>query len=186
MNIIKEVRDFVEQECLNPNNVQGYDPFKHHFIPVVEHAKRLAKELNADQELLEITAWLHDIGSIKHGRKNHHITGAKIAEEKLKQFNYSREKIELIKKCILNHRGSKENSRETTEEQIIAEADTLACFDDITGIFQAAFCWEGHKTRNSAKKAVIEKLIRKYNKLHFESSKKLIKPKYEAAMLLFS
>ena len=67
---------------------------------------------------------------------------------------------------------------------LIAEADTLACFSDITGIFQAAFCWEGHKSRSSALNSVKQKLERKWNQLHFDTSKKIIRPKYEAAMLL--
>ena len=126
---------------------------------------------------------MHDIGSIVYGRENHHITGAKIAEEKLKELNYPVKKIELIKKCILNHRGSQQNERHTLEEQIIAEADTLSNFDNIGGIFKAAFMYE-HKTQSEAKKSVREKLERKWKQLHFEKSKKLIKPKFEAVMLL--
>ena len=79
---------------------------------------------------------------------------------------------------------AQENQRNSIEEQIVAEADAIACFDDITGIFQAAFCWEGHKSRSTAQISVRQKLERKWKQLHFENSKKIIKPKYEAAMLL--
>ena len=50
-------------------------------------------------------------------------TGAKVAEEKLKELGYPIEKIELVRKCILNHRGSQQNFRDSIEEQILAEAD---------------------------------------------------------------
>jgi uncharacterized protein len=184
MDIVREIKDFVESECKKPENIQGYDPFVFHFIPVAEYAEKLVDELGGDKEVILIAAWLHDIGSIIHGRDNHHITSVKIAEQKLKEFQYSAEKIELVKKCILNHRGSQRSNRESIEEQIIAEADTLACFDDIAGVFQAAFCWEGHKSRESALISVREKLKRKWSQLHFGNSKRLIKPKFEAAMLL--
>lgn len=184
MDVVQEIRNFVEEECKKPENIQGYDPFVFHFIPVVKYAQKLADEIGGDKEVILISAWLHDIGSIVHSRKDHHIEGAKIAEQKLNDLYYPEEKIELIKKCILNHRGSQQKNRETIEEQIVSEADALACFDDLTGLFQAAFCWEGHKSRNSALKAVKEKLKRKYEQLHFESSKKIIKPKFDAAMLL--
>ena len=132
-----------------------------------------------------IAAWLHDIGSIIYGREEHHITGAKIAEEKLNELKYPSQKIELIKKCILNHRGSKQNERNSIEEQIIAEADVLSNFDNIAGIFKAAFVYE-NKTQDEAKYSVKQKLERKWKQLHFESSKKIIKPKYEAVMLLLN
>ena len=183
--IVEEVRKFVEGECRKPTNVQGYGPYKFHFVPMRNYAVKLAKQKNADIEVVEIAAWLHDIGSIIYGRENHHITGAEIAEEKLSVINYPKEKIEKVKRCILNHRGSIDNSKESVEEQIIAEADAIACFDDVLGIFQAAYCWEGHTSRDSATKSVKEKLVRKYSQLSIEG-KELVKPKYDAAMLLLN
>ena len=127
--------------------------------------------------------WLHDIGSIIYGRDDHHITGAKIAEEKLKELQYPAEKIELVKKCILNHRGSQQNNRESIEEQIVAEADVMSNFDNIAGIFKATFVYE-NKNQGEAKGSVRRKLENKWKQLHFKNSRKIIKPKFEAAMLL--
>ena len=110
-------------------------------------------------------------------------TGAKIAEDKLTELGYPAEKIELVKKCILNHRGSQQNSRESIEEKILAEADVLSNFENISGIFKAAFVYE-NMDQNQAKDSVRTKLENKYKQLHFDVSKKIIKPKYEAAMLL--
>ena len=185
MNIVEEIRLFVENECKKPTSKYGYEPFVFHFKPVVEHAEKLAEELSADKEIVSIAAWLHDIGSIVHGREEHHITGAKIAEEKLKELNYPQEKIELVKKCILHHRGSVPSKRETIEEQIIAEADVMSTFDNIPGIFKAAFVFEKN-SQGEAKESVRKKLERKWNQLHFENSKRIIKPKYDAAMLLLT
>jgi len=183
MNIVQEIKNFVESECKKPNSNYGYDSFQFHFTSVVEYAKRLADELGGDKEVILLASWLHDIGSIVHGRQDHHITGAKIAEEKLKEFNYPQEKIELVKKCILNHRGSVPNERKSIEEKIVAEADTLSGFSNISGLFKAAFMYEG-KNQGEAKDSVRQKLERKWKQLHFDSSKKIIKPKFEAAMLL--
>ncbi|MEK7447672.1 MAG: HD domain-containing protein [Patescibacteria group bacterium] len=182
-NIVQEVRDFVEEECKKPTSLYGYEPFPFHFVPMVRYAEELAKELEANKEVISIAAWLHDVGSIVDGRENHHLSGAKIAEEKLKELNYPPEKIALVKKCILNHRGSQSNNRESLEEKIIAEADVMSNFDNISGIFKAAFTYE-HMEQGEAAKAVRKKLQNKWNQLHFENSKKIIKPKYEAAMLL--
>ncbi|PIN79534.1 hypothetical protein COV16_03730, partial [Candidatus Woesearchaeota archaeon CG10_big_fil_rev_8_21_14_0_10_34_8] len=72
---------------------------------------------------------------------------------------------------------------ESIEEQIVAEADVLSNFDNIAGIFKAAFVYE-KMNEGEAKDSVRKKLENKWNQLRFEDSKRIIKPKYEAAMLL--
>ena len=183
MDIINEIKHFVENECKKPSSKYGYEPFLFHFVPMVNYAEKLANELGGNKEVILIAVWLHDIGSIIYGRENHHVTSTKVAEEKLKELQYPADKIELVKKCILNHRGSQQNERDSIEEQIIAEADVLSNFDNIAGIFKAAFIYE-NITQGEAKDSVRQKLERKWKQLHFENSKKIVKPKYEAAMLL--
>jgi uncharacterized protein len=183
MNIVKEIRKFVEDECKQPSSKYGYEPFTFHFAPVAEYAGKLAEELGADKEVVLISAWLHDIGSIIKGRENHHITGAKISEKKLRELGYPEEKIALVKKCILNHRGSTRSKRKSLEEQILAEADTMSNFNNISGIFKAAFVYE-KMNQGEAKEAVRKKLENKWRQLRFKKSKQLVRPKYEAVMLL--
>jgi uncharacterized protein len=183
MEMADKVRDFVEIECKKPTSKYGYDPFPFHFVPMVGYAEKLAEELGADREVVAIASWLHDIGSIVFGRENHHITGAKIAEDKLRDLGYPSEKIELVKRCILNHRGSQNNERQTLEEKIVAEADVMSNFDNLAGIFMAAYMYEG-KNQGEAKVSTREKLERKWKQLHFENSKRIIEPKFRAAMLL--
>lgn len=183
--IIKEVKKFVEEESRKPTSNYGYDTFEFHFKSTAKHAKKLAEEMGADKEIVTIGAWLHDIGSMMHGREDHHVTGPKIAERKLKELDYPEEKIELVKKCIRNHRGSQDNQRETLEEKIVAEADTMSNFNQIGGIFKGELVGE-NKDQLEAEKSALEKLQNKWKKLHFEKSKELIKPKYEAVMTLLS
>jgi len=183
MDIIQEIKEFVESECKEPTSKYGYEPFPFHFVPMVKHVEELSKELGGDKEVMILAALLHDIGSIIHGRENHHKTGAEIAGKKLKELGYDKKKIELVKKCILNHRGSQANNRKTIEEKIIAEADVMCNFDNIAGLFKAALVYE-NKDQGEARACVREKLKRKWAQLHFENSKRIIRPKFEAAMLL--
>jgi uncharacterized protein len=183
MDIVEEVKKFVEEESLKPSSKYGYEPFLYHFIPTVKYALELADELGADREVVEISAWLHDIGSVINGREDHHLTGMQIAEEKLKELDYPLEKIEMVKRCILNHRGSQKNNPTSIEEKIIADADALSNFDNIPGIFKAAFMYE-NLNQLEAKEAVRKKLENKWNQLNFENSKDIIRPKYEALMVI--
>ncbi len=185
MDIVTTIKNYVENECKKPSSKYGYEPFPFHFVPMVNYAEKLSDELWGDKEVILIAAWLHDIWSIIHGREGHHITGAKIAEEKLMELKYPIKKIELVKNCILNHRWSQQNWRSSIEEQIITEADVMSNFDNISGIFNAAFVYE-NMTQSEAKDSVKQKLERKWKQLHFEKSKEIIRPKYEAAMLLLS
>lgn len=183
MNIIEKVKQFVEDECKKPTSKYGYEPFENHFAPVVKYAKQLALETGANLEVVEIAGWLHDIGSIMIGRKDHHVTGAKIAEQKLREFDYPKEKIQLVKKCILHHRGSQNFDQETLEEQILAEADAMSAFESLPGIFKAAFVYE-NKNQEEARKSVLQKMENKWNQLKFEKSKEIVRPKYEAVKIL--
>lgn len=180
--IIKKIREFVEEEC--GKNDLGIEIFENHLISVVNFSKKLAIQKKADLEIVEIAAWLHDLGSVIYGRKDHHITGVEIAKEKLKEFNYPEEKIEKIKKCILNHRGSINNFRETLEEQIIAEADSISFFNNFEGYILWVIEKEKIKNQKLIRKSIIEKVENKYNQLSPEGQE-LIKLKYEAVMLLF-
>ena len=183
MNIVQEIKNFVKTECQKSTSKYGYEPFPYHFVAVVRYAKVLAKKQGGNIEVVLLSAWLHDIGSIIHGRQDHHLTGAKIARKKLESLDYPKEKIELIAKCILNHRGSQNNARKTIEEKIIADADALSNFDNLSGIFKAAFVYENLE-QGKAQKSVLQKFENKWKKLHFESSREIIRPKYEAIRLL--
>lgn len=183
MDIIQEIKNFVEKECKKPTSKYGYEPYLFHFIPIVGYCEKLADELGGDKEIVMIAAWLHDLGAMIHGRENHHITSAKIAEEKLKELNYPQEKIERVKECIISHRGSQKIKPKSIEAQILVEADTLSAFNDIAGLFQCAYSYE-KLSRKAAENSVREKLENKWKQLRFESSKKMIRPKFEAAMLL--
>jgi uncharacterized protein len=183
MTVQEKVRIYVKSECDKPDSCYGREPYEFHYVPMVRYALELSDKLGGNREVIEIAGWLHDIGAIVSGRESHHETGAKIAVEKLREFGYPDDKTELVRKCIYNHRGSMNNARETLEEKIVAEADVLSNFDNIPGIFKAAFVFE-NQTQGEAKTSTLKKLTNKYNQLSFDESKTLIKPKYEAVKLL--
>lgn len=181
--IVEEIKKFVEEECKKPtSNYQG--AWDAHIIPVANYSKILAEKLNADVEIVELAALLHDIGSIIYGRENHHITSCEIAEKKLRELGLDPVRIEKIKHCIFAHRGSTNIKKETKEAEIIAEADGMSHFDSLSGLFKSAFI-EERLGAEEGNEYVKEKLQRSWNKLS-EASKQIIQPKYEAAMLLLN
>ncbi len=182
--LTEKIRKYVEDECKKPESKYGYECFESHFIPTVKYAKLLAERLNANAEIVELAAWLHDIGSIIYGRENHHITWSKVADKKLNELGYEKEKIERVKECIFAHRGSKYIERKSIEAQIIAEADAINYFDDIGNLIWVVAHYE-KKDKKEALCSVKDKVINSFEKLS-DSAKEIVRPKFEAAMLLLN
>lgn len=182
--MLNEIAKIVESACKKETNYFGYGAWEHHILHVVKYAKIIARKINADEEVVEIAALLHDYASVLSYDmyEDHHIHGARLAEDILKKYNYPDEKIEQIKHCILSHRGSKQIKKLSNEALCIADADSMAHFDAIPSLFYLAFL--SHKMGiNEARGWLMGKLERSWNKLSPEA-KELIKDKYEASKLL--
>jgi len=182
--IVEDIENEVKKRCESSNNFYGIGAWSH--IKAVEkNAVILAKKYDVDIELIRLAALLHDVASVtkKEYVKDHHIYGAKIAEELLNEYNYPKDKIEKIKRCILNHRGSVLVEKTTKEEICISDADAISHFDQIPGLFSMVYKEMGLSIEDGAK-YLKDKLIRSYNKLTDET-KELYKEKINNTMSIF-
>ncbi|WP_346886690.1 HD domain-containing protein [Clostridium sp. UBA4395] len=116
-DIIDSLKDEVKKRYESEDNFFGIGGY-YHIRAVVKNAVSLAESYGADIEVVTIGAWLQDIASVTDYNfyEDHHIHGARIAGDMLSNFNYPNEKIELVQKCILNHRGSKLLEKSSKEE----------------------------------------------------------------------
>lgn len=177
--IADKIRLKLIENCNNYYEETGYDFWNDHIKHVVKNALDLAHEYNADEEIVELGALLHDIAQVLQigPSEEHHIYGAKIAEELLLDLGYPVERIKRVQACILNHRGSKDRPRESIEEECVADADVMAHFDCIPSLFSLVY-----KTKKMSiedgKKYVKSKLERDYNKLSSKTREKL-KERYD-------
>lgn len=180
-DIINYLKVEIKNRAESENNKFGIGAL-YHIEAVAKNAEILAKKYNADVEVCIIAAWLHDIASITDYKlyEEHHIHGVKIASEILSKFKYDDDKIELVNKCILNHRGSIDNKRLSKEEQIIADADAISHFDSIPSLLYLAYK-EKNMNIEEGKNFVKGKLERSFRKLSDES-KIFYKEKFENAM----
>ena len=180
---MSEVTEKIKQELLNRceeyNKKYDYDFWNDHIKYVVSNSIDLAKKYNADIEIVELGALLHDISMpSEYGeREKHNIYGAEIAEKLLTELNYPEDRIERVKKCILNHRGSSNAVRDTIEEQCVADADVIAHFDCIPSLFHLVYK-ERNMTVSEGEEFVKKKLQGDYNKLS-DRTRELLKDRYE-------
>lgn len=180
-DIINYIEKEIRSRCESENNFFG-EGIYYHIKAVAENAAYLADKYDADMETVVIAAWLHDIASITDYSlyEEHHIHGAEMAEEILNGFDYDKDKIKLVKKCILNHRGSKPAEKQSTEEVCVADADAVSHFDSVPSLFYLAYVKRGLNIGEGAE-FVRNKLERSYKKLS-ERGKSVYYDKYKAAM----
>ncbi len=185
--MIEEIRDLVENACKQETNVYGYGAWSHHIALVATYALKLSRQLGGDAEVIELAALLHDYASVinKDYYPEHHLHGARLAEELLLSLNYPREKITLVQQCILSHRSSQRTLRKTLEAKIIADADGLSHFDDVPSLLYLAFVKTGLGIDAGAM-WVLEKLKRDWEGLELPESRALAKKKYQAAKVMLT
>jgi uncharacterized protein len=179
-SMINEIKNEVQRRCDSSSNYFGTGSYSH-IYSVAKNAIVLAKLYDADVEICEISAWLHDIASVTDYKlyENHHIHGAEIAEELLQFYKYPKDRIERVKLCILNHRGSVLNEKSTKEEICVSDADAIAHFDTIPSLFYLAFV-QRKLCIEDGTNFVLAKLERSYNKMS-EKSKMHYKEKKDLA-----
>ncbi|MGG7165751.1 HD domain-containing protein [Clostridium ihumii] len=167
--IINKIKVEIRNRCDSPDNFFGVGSYEH-IESVAKHAVELANYYDADIEVCEIAGWLHDIASITDYSlyEEHHIHGANIAEEILQSYNYPKDKIELVKLCILNHRGSVPKEKTTKEEICVADADAISHYDTLPSLFYLAFV-QRKLDIDEGITFVKSKLDRSYNKMSNES-----------------
>jgi uncharacterized protein len=180
--LIRELSQIVETACKSKNNKFGYGIWSHHIKPMIEISRILSKKYNADEEIVLIATLLHDLAGISDSThiEEHHIYGAIDAERILNKYEFPTNRIEMVKKCIINHRGSINNKKETIEEICVADADAISHIEEIASLFYVVYV-EKNMGIDEGSTWIKAKISRDWNKMS-EKSKKLYKDKYETIL----
>lgn len=159
-----------------------YNLYREHVQYVYKYATMIAKEKNADLEVVELSSLLHDIAMTDSSldRSRHNEFGSIIAYELLLKENYPKEKIEKVVLCILNHSSKRREYRTTIEEQILVDADAMAHFDCVDSLYSLAHNVIGLNEEDSIN-FVKDKLTRDYNEIS-DDVKKFVTDKYNEIM----
>lgn len=149
-----------------------------HVERVCEIAAFLTRNENADLELVQLGAILHDVG--RAVGEPHNETGAELAREILEDINYPPEKVERIAKIVLRHRQSIGLGLETLEEKIVWDADKIDLIG-VTGILRA-FHWAGSMKIPFEDEVewCRERETTFYGLLNTETAKKIARRRHEA------
>jgi uncharacterized protein len=121
----------------------GFD----HTERVYRYALKIGKSEDADMDIVQAAALLHDIGRQKEDNGDvecHAEAGAGMAKAILNEIGFPKEKIEKVINCIKKHRFSKKIQAITKEEKIMQDADRLDAIGAITiaRVFAAGALYE--------------------------------------------
>jgi uncharacterized protein len=169
---IEKVREKAREYCFA-------DDYDHHILQVVKYARILAGKTNADREVVELAALLHDI-AVKDNDAVHETVGAETAEKILKDLDYSFEVIKRVKDCILTHRTKGEPK--TKEAEIIRNADAMAHIDSLPFLVKVGL--EREKSFDKAMLWVKKKIEKADKKLTMPEAREIIREKYRAVRIL--
>ena len=180
--IKNRIERIVEQACAADTNIFGYDIWTHHILPVVQNAKQLAPRFDADPEIMELAALLHDYASIKDKAlyENHHIHGPIEAEKLLKQFSYPEQKTEVVKNAIATHRASVTVEHRSAEGACLANADAMSHIEQVPSLLYLAYVHHEMEI-DEGRLWVKAKLQRSWQKLR-EDVQDILRDRYEAAL----
>lgn len=184
-NIISEIYEEVRSRCYSESNYYGTGSWDYHIKLVYELAILNSELYGADKNIVALASLLHDIASVtdKSFKKEHHIIGAEMAGEMLEKYEIDDKDVQLIKNCILNHRGSVLKEKTTPEEVCVADCDAIAHFYSISSLFKLVY-HDKEMSIDEGKEFVYNKLQRSYNKLS-EIGREIVKPYYDAVEVLF-
>lgn len=180
MDRIEEVKKFVKKECeKNDQSLQ----YNYHFLIVHKYAMALAKRYNCNTEVLELGVWLHDITRISELAEDHNITGAKKAEEILKELGCEQDLIDQVKHCIITHRAKHLEEPKSIEAKILTTADAMSHFDIIPLLIYYGLKRMGFK---ETIRWLAEKIERDWSKkMILPDAKEMVEGKYMAFRELF-
>ncbi|MFQ5797799.1 MAG: HD domain-containing protein [Bacteroidota bacterium] len=184
--MITEIEKVVEVACSKETNIFGYGIWTHHITQVAKNGKRLTSLFNADPEIVEIAALLHDYASVKDKAlyEDHHLHGPVEAEKVLKRIGYPQHKIEVVKHCIAAHRASVPREKRSAEAECLANADALSHIEQVPSLLHLAFVQHGMGI-DEGTRFVKAKLEHSWNKLS-PRVQEMIRTKYEAALRTLS
>lgn len=188
---MSEIVQKMQQEIINRSNIfeeqtrgrkDEYNIYREHIQYVYKYVCLLSKDKNVDHEVLELSALLHDIAMTDRAldRSKHNEYSAEIAEQLLRENGYPEDKVQFVKKCILNHSSKRAEHRTTEEEKILVNADGLSHFDSINNLYSLANNVMELNDEDTIK-FIQDKLTRDYNEISDEL-KYLIQDKYDKVM----
>lgn len=163
--------------------------YDNHVVLVAKYAKELAEKYEANAELAEVAALLHDIADhkVKRFDPNHEEESLTIARQVMEECRYTTAEIELVVEDAIRYHSCHGHDRPKSKEGLVlATADSLAHLKTDFYIY-ATHAMGRDSSLDEVKQWVLKKIDRDFNnKLCFDDERENCRPDYEIIKTLFS
>jgi len=126
--IVEAIREYVAGSCMSGRNTFGPAFFEQHLLVVRGYGGLLAKALGADEKIVELAAYLHDIAAVQDitALPRHPVLSADVARKVLQENDYPAERIERVAQCIVFHAAPIRLGNGSLEEVCLSNADAMS------------------------------------------------------------
>ena len=163
--------------------------YDNHVLVVAAKAKELATKYDANVELAEVAALLHDIADCKMRREDpaHETESLKLATEVMRDCGYTDEEIELtVEDAIRYHSCHGDERPKSKEGLVLATADSLAHLQTDFYVF-VPWALGKDNSLQDIKQWTLQKIDRDlYNKISFDDEREAARADYDLIKTLFS
>ena len=127
-DLVKAIKQMVKVDCMSEKNLFDKSFYFLHLNVVEKYTQELCRFFPANNEILQIASYLHDISAIRNFDclATHHIESAKIAADILCNKMNDNE-IKLLEDAITNH--SMPYNDGSVESMILSNADAMSKLD---------------------------------------------------------
>jgi putative nucleotidyltransferase with HDIG domain len=192
MNKLEQVRAEVNELYMSkdPDRDEWADwLYDSHVLIVAKNARDLAKKYDANEELSEVAALLHDIADAKIARVNpdHEETSLEIARQVMTEVGFTSKEIELVVDDAIRYHSCHGDERPKSREGLIlATADSLAHLQTDFYV-HAAWAFGKDRSLEVLKAWALKKIERDLNsKISFDDERESARADYIMIKELFS
>lgn len=174
---VKEVEEFA-RGIFSENNMEWF--VKLHLEYVDALSMKLARMKNADEDVVKLSVWLHDINHRNDNvSEKHHIENSEFAAKFLAERKFGDKTIKDVIHCILTHRCKDDYRPETLEAKILASADAMSHIENFSLLLFCAFIIRKNNIEE-AYEWLSGKIDRDWNrKILVPEGREMIRGKYE-------
>jgi uncharacterized protein len=180
--LLDEIKNYVYQETQQNSNALGPSFYQEHLDVVSTYGKQLAEQLNANMEIVELSAYLHDISAVQDFSTlpNHAAASAEIGKDFLKQHGYPADLVIQVQQAILAHSTPLPIGEGRPEAVCLSNADAMS---QITNpVYWLYFAFSIRRLDFEQGRAwLMERVETNWGKL-IQPAKELIETKYNEAV----
>ena len=180
--IVQKVKKHIQQTFAAEGT--GHDYF--HIERVVNNARKILKHENADAFLVELAAWLHDIGDYKLHEGIDKST--EMIRELLNQLDVSTDIIAQVLEIVSQVSFSKGNIPTSIEAKIVQDADRLdaigavgvgRCFAYGGSVGNLLYDPNNQEKNASSVQHFYDKLLKLKDLMHTQTAKKIAEDRHQ-------